>query len=811
MAMKRSGARVGWESVWEDIRLSVRGLLRTPGITGAALLALALGIGANTALFSVASATLWRDLPFRDPDRLVLVSEEGSGDTMVPSPVTRTALHEWRRRSRTFSGIVGMSHTWLNLTAPGSPELVSASVVTTDYLEVTGAKLITGRGFREEEARRKIPVVLISERLFRERFGNDPSRLKQGISLDGRRHAVIGVAPRRFAIYGDWDIWLPEAFQPNPEDRSANIRVLGRIAPGATRQSAERELEEIVRDLARGEPETYADWSIHLHPLRIDRLRMMEVQEALQVLVFLVAFVLLIACADVAGLLLARTASRERDLALRAVLGAGRARLVRRQLTESLLLSLTGGLLGLLLALWGTPVLASLSPDSLPDGGFRLEGRVLLFTLAISLGTGLVFGLIPALAVIRSRLAESVQNGRRLAGTPGGRLLRNALVTGQVALTLVLVVSAGLLLQSFDRLREVSPGFEADGVAGVKFRLAPKGAEDPSERASRYDRIVRVVGKLRGVQSVALVSWLPFDRDQETVPIVIEERSKPPAHPEHPALLRRVSPGYFQTLGIPLVRGRDFRATDGPGAPLVVIINRKVANQYWPNENPIGKRLQFGASYPPITVVGVAQDTRQDGLAFESMSEVYLPVAQWSLTRPVVLLVRAPGKTSDWTEPVRKAVQSVEPGLAVGPPQTLAAQLDTQLAPSRFKSLMAALFALLAILLAAVGIYGVISESVARRTHEIGIRVALGAGEWNVLGQVIREGMRPVLAGIVLGLVMTLPLSHFLTHQLYEVPARDFATYLAATLGILCVGLVANYFPAQEAARVEPMAALRDD
>jgi putative ABC transport system permease protein len=803
---------VRWlESLGEDVRLSVRGLLRAPGVTTAALLALALGIGANTALFSVASATLWRDLPFRDPDRLVLVSEEGSGDTMVPSPVTRAALHEWRRRSRTLSGIVGMVHAGRNLTAPGAPELVNVSFVTANYLEVTGAKLITGRGFREEEARRGERVALISERLFRERFGNDPSRLKQGIFLDGRRHAVIGVAPRGFAIYGNWDIWLPQAFQPASASPGTSIRVLGRLAPGVTRQSAERELGEIVRDLARREPEIYADWSIHLHPLRIDSLQMMETQQALRVLRFLAAFVLLIACADVAGLLLARAAARERDLALRAVLGAGRARLVRRQLTEALLLSSTGGLLGLLLALWGTPVLAGLSPDPFLDGGARLEDRVLLFTLVISLATGLVFGLIPALAVLRSRLAEAVQDGRRLAGTRGGRLLRNALVTGQVALTLVLAVTAGLLLRSFDRLREVHPGFEADGVAGAKLRLPLVAPEEPSERAGRYDRIVRTVRKLQGVRSAALVTWLPFDPYQETVQIAVEGRPEPPAQRERSALLRRVSPGYFQTIGIPLVRGRDFRATDGPGAPHAVIVNRKVADRFWPNEDPIGKRLQLGSSEPPATVVGVARDTRQDGLAFESMLEIYLPVAQWSRERPVVLLIRAPGMAPDWTEPVRKAVQAVEPGLAMGPPQNLVEQLDVQLAPSRFKSRMAALFALLAMLLAAIGIYGVISESVARRTHEIGIRVALGAGEWNVLGQVIREGMRPVLAGVVLGLVMTLPLNRLLAHQLYEVPARDFATYLAATLGILCVGLIANYFPAQEAARVEPMAALRDD
>ncbi|HEV2845509.1 MAG TPA: ABC transporter permease [Thermoanaerobaculia bacterium] len=797
------------ESVWEDVRLSARGLLRTPGITAAALLALALGIGANTALFSVASATLWRDLPFRDPDRLVLFSEEGVGDTMFPSPVTRTALHEWRRRSRTLSGIVGMSHSWRNLTAPGPPELVKVSFVTANYLEVTGAELIAGRGFREDEARREGRVALISERLFRERFGNDPGRLRQGIVLDGLRHAVIGVAPRRFAIYGDWDVWLPAEFRQTPETRGlSNIRILGRLAPGVTRQMAERELKSIVGDLVRLNVDVDPHWVIRLHPLWVDR--MTEVHEALRVLGILVAFVLLIACADVAGLLLARAAARERDLALRAILGAGRASLVRRQLTEAILLFLTGGLLGLLLALWGTPVLAGLSPDPLPDGGSRVDARVLLFTLAISLGTGLLFGLIPALVVIRSRLAESVQDGRRLAGTPGGRLLRNALVTGQVALTLVLSVTAILLLQSFDRLQEVNPGFDAKGVLSAKFRLARHASEKPERRAARYDRIVRSLEKIPGVQAAAVVDWLPFDQDQTFEMYAIEGRPCPQAGRDPSALTRRISPGYFRTIGIPLARGRDFRAADRAGAPTVVIVNQRLAGQCWPRENPIGKRLLFEGFETWATVVGIAQDTRQDELAFESMPEAYFPMAQ-DEGRSTVLLLRASGEASDWTAQLRKAVRPVEPGLAMDPLHALEARLDVQLAPSRFKSLMAALFAVLAMFLAAIGIYGVISESVARRTHEIGIRVALGAREWNVLGQVIREGMRPVLAGVVLGLAITLPLSHSVAGRLFETPARDFATYLAATLGILCVGLVANYFPAQEATRVEPMAALRDE
>lgn len=760
----------------------------------AALLALTLGIGATTALFSVASATLWRELPFRDPDRLVLVSEEGAGGTMFPGPVTRTALHEWRRKSRALSGVVGMSHSWRNLTAPGPPELAKVAFVTPNYVDVAGVRLPVGRGFRKGEDR----VALISERLFRERFGSDPGRLKRGIVLDGRRYGVIGVAPGRSAIYGDWDIWLPAELLPSPETRGmSNVRVLGRLAPGVGLGRAERELKSIV------DPQ----WVIRLHPLRADR--MLEVREALEVLALLVAFVLLIACADVAGLLLARAAARERELALRAVLGAGRARLVGRQLTESLLLFLGGGVLGLLLALWGTPVLAGLSPDPLLAGGTLMDGRVLLFTLASSLGTGLLFGLIPALAATRGRLAEAVQDGRRLTGSPMGRLLREALVAGQVALTLVLLVAAVLLLKSFGGLLAVDPGFVADGVLTAKFRLAPDRTAGPVRRAARYSRIVRAVEKASGAQA-AVVSWLPFDQDQEVRAFLVEGRPDPPQGQEPATLIRTVSPGYFRTIGIPLVRGRDFRASDGPEAPPVVIVNQRLADEAWPREDPVGKRLHLQGFETWATVVGVARDTRQDELAFESMLEAYIPLAQGG-TYATALLVRVPGTAADWTEPIRKAVLSVEPGLAVEPFQPLEERLSAHLAPSRFKSLMAVLFALLAVLLAAIGIYGVISESVARRTHEIGIRVALGAGDWNVLRQVIREGMRPVLAGVALGLTIALPLSRLLEDQLYEVPARDFVTYLAATVGILCVGLAANYFPAQEATRVEPMAALRDE
>ncbi len=493
MAMKRSGARAWLESVWEDIRLSVRGLLRTPGITAAALLALALGIGANTALFSVASATLWRDLPFRDPDRLVFISQEAElGATMVPGPVTPHILQEWRRRSRTFSGIAGMSHTRRNLTAPGSPELVQISYVTANFLDVTGAKLIAGRGFRKEESRRGDQVALISERLFRERFGGDPGRLRQGIFLDEKPYKVIGVAPPRFAVYGDWDIWLPMEFQPTADNVGRSfVRVLGRRAPGVSLERAGRELESILESLARREPDIYAGWSLRLRPLRTDRL--LEVQRALQILGLLVAFVLLIACADVAGLLLARATAREREIALRAVLGADRARLVRRLLTESLLLFLVGGLLGFLLALWGTPILAGLSPKPLQELDIGLDRRILLFTLTVSLVTGLIFGLIPALAATGRRLSEAIQEGRGLAGRPGGRLLRDLLVAGQVALTLILAVAAGLLFQSFDRLREVDPGFGAawrpqHRVSSIAARFGEPGSADGALRAAGAGR-----------------------------------------------------------------------------------------------------------------------------------------------------------------------------------------------------------------------------------------------------------------------------------------------------------------------------------
>ncbi|HSG39267.1 MAG TPA: ABC transporter permease [Thermoanaerobaculia bacterium] len=796
------------ESLWGDVRLSVRGLLRTPGITAAALLALALGIGANTALFSVASATLWRDLPFQDPDRLVLISEESPGATMVPGPVTPHLFHEWRRRSEAFSGIAGMSHTRRNLTDPGKPELVQVSAITANYLEVTGAKLIAGRGFREEEARRRARVALISERLYRERFGSDPGRLKQGIVLDGIRHGVVGVAPPRFAIYGDWDVWLPMAFQPVPENRGRSfVRVLGRLAPGVSPERAERELETIVGGLARRELEIYTNWLLRLRPVRTDRL--IEVHGSLKILGLLVVFVLLIACADVAGLLLARATAREREIALQAVLGASRARLVRRLLAESLLLFLTGGLLGFFLALWGTPILAGLSPKPLTDAQIGLDGRVLLFALAVSLATGLVFGLLPALAATGRRLSEAIQEGRGLAGRPGGRWLRDALVAGQVALTLVLAIAAGLNLQSFDRLRNVDPGFRTGGTLGAAVQFPWPPAEGPALRAERYSRLVRALAAVPKVEAAALVDWLPFSEDQIIGYLVIEGRPDPPPEEIQAALMRRISPEYFRVMGISLSRGRLFEESDTAGSVPVVVVNESLAERCWPGEDPIGKRIQVSTE-EWVTVAGVVKDTRQDELAGETFLEVYLPFAQRP-HRYSSLLIRAPGHPADWEGVVRQAVRSVEPGLAVGPLQTLEERLDTQLAPDRFKSLMATLFAILAMLLAAIGIYGVISYSVARRTHEIGIRVALGAGEGAVLGQVIREGMRPVLTGVALGLAIALPLSRLLEDQLYEVPARDFATYLAAMVGVLCVGLVANYFPAHEATRVEPMAALRDD
>lgn len=790
------------ESLWQDVRFSVRGLLRSPGTTVAALLALALGIGANAALFSVARGTLWRERPLREPDRLVVIQQEVPGMEQ-PSRVTGEIYQEWRRRTRSFEGFAALSHGRTNVTGPGRPELVQQAWVTANFFSVAGVEMVAGRGFREGEIRRKERVAVISQKLFQERFQSETARLRQGIVLDGVRYAVVGVAPAGLDLFGDWQVWLPDVFRTENLRGWHFLNVLGRLRPGVTPEAADPELEAVSRLMAKRDPASYEGRTVRVTSLAAERAQ--AVSRPLSLLGLCAAFVLLIACADVAGLLLARGVGREREIAVRATLGADRGRLARRMLVESLLLFLAGALAAMPVAFCGALGLAAAGPWNVAPR-IAPHAGLLLVSLGLGLATGVLFGLLPALSLTGRRLTESLKDARPFASRWGGLGLRDLLVAGQVALTVVLIVGAGLLMRGFDSLRRVDVGIRISGIMTADLKLPEGRYADHQASAQAYARVLESVRRLPGVEGAALVDSLPFALSR-VAPVVVEGR-RPPAVQGFPLLIRFVSPDYFKLLDIALVSGRLFQGKDGPDA---VVINEAMAARYWPGSNPIGKRFRASRANGErlLTVVGVVKSTRQKDLQTPWL-EAYRPLLHWPQESASVL-VRAPGGPRRWADPLASAVQRADHGLTSSPPRLLADLVDAQLAENRFQSLVTLFFAGLAVLLAMVGVYGVVSYAVTRRTHEIGVRVALGAAPGDLLRRVIFQGMAPVLAGLVLGLGAARLLGGLLADQLYEVRPGDPLTFALAAAVIVSAGLVATYFPAHRATQVDPMAALREE
>jgi putative ABC transport system permease protein len=796
-----AGGALRWlESLWMDVRLGLRSLLRSPGTTVAALLALALGIGANAALFGVARATLWREPPVREPERLVVVQQENPG-IKQPGRVTSALFAEWSRKPRSFESLAALSHGRINVTGPGRPELVEQAWVTTNFFAVADVKMAAGRGFREEEIRRKARVAIVSQRLFQEHYQGDAARLRRGIVLDGTRYAVVGVAPAGFDLFGEWQVWLPDIFRPDDWRGMSFLQVLGRLRPGVTPDEADREMEAGLRRVAKSEPAVYEGRSARVTALTAEQAR--TVARPLSLLGLCAAFVLLIACADVAGLLLARGAEREREIAVQATLGAGRGRIARRILVESLLLFLAGALAGAPMAFWGTVGLAALGPWDVPvETG---TNGVLPVSLGLGLATGVLFGLLPALSLSGRRLTESLKDTRRFAGRWGRHGLRDLLVAGQVALTVVLVVGAGLLIRSFDSLRRVDVGIRTSGLFTVDLQLPGGKFTNREESAQAYARVLEAVRRIEGVEAAALVDALPFALTRVN-PVVVE--GKPGPRVRSPSLMtRHVSPGYFEILDIPLVKGRLFQDSDGPGA---VVVSETMAARHWPGENPLGKRfaIQYGGGRK-LTVIGVVKDTRQRDL--ETLwPEAYRPLLRWPQDA-ASLLIRAPGEPRRWSGPVARALRQADSGLTGSSPRLLEKAVAGELAANRFQSRVTLLFAALAVFLAAVGIYGIVSYSVTRRTHEIGLRIALGAQPWDVLRRVLLQGMAPVMAGLVLGLGAARLLGGLVADQLYEVRPGDPLTFTLAVAVVVGAGLVATYLPAHRATQVDPMAALREE
>jgi len=808
-------------TLMQDVRFALRMLRRSPGVTAAAILALALGIGANTAIFSVVDGVLLRPLPYPDSAALVAVHQGSTTMNRFDGPLSYPEYQDLAAQNRTLQNVGGWVDGDVNLSATGSPERVLLRVATPSLLPTLEVTPILGRNFVPEEmAKGRDHVVLIDYGLWQRRFNRSPSAVGDKLRLDGADYEIIGVLPRDFVLDHPVDVWVPlSTADEGIKVRNAHfLRVVGRTRAGVTLKSVNDDLAAVGKYECDTFPEMFPvsfGFTIRARPY-LDEV-VGEVKLPLLMLLGAVAFVLLIACANVANLLLARAATRQREMAIRVALGAGRGRLVRQLLTESLLLAIAGGALGLGFAAWGIDALLAMSP--LPRvGEVGLHGSVLLFTSGVALATGVAFGLVPALSASRPDLHDTLKEGSR--GTTSGRgRLRKALVVAEVALSLVLLVGAGLMVRSFLRLRNVDPGFRPDHALMLRVSLpVPDSSISDADRArfvSFYDRTVKRLRQLPGVGAVGGCNLVPLDGGMTDRLFDIEGYT-PTTHDEHPdAQMRQIVGDYFQALRIPLVAGRFMSESDSAETPRVVVVNNAFAKKFFPKGDALGKRIRLGAlgpkEFPWGTIVGIVGDVRAYGLDAKPQPEMYWSVMQNEPHASLAFVMRTEREPGALTNAVRGAMAEVDSGQPIFDVQPVEALISSSLGQRRFTLTLMLMFGLVALVLAAVGIYGVMAYTVAQRTQEIGIRVALGARPLVVLGMVLRDGMTLVGIGLGVGVVVALALGRLVSSLLYGVTAADALTYVVIAAALAAIALVAIVIPARRATRVDPMQALRSE
>ena len=792
-----------------DIRYALRSLHRHRVFALTAILTLGLGIGANTAIFSAVNGVLLRPLPYPDPDRILTIW--GHHPAIGRESASLPDFLDWRK-ARSFSGMAAWANAAFTVTGTGEPEVVSGALVTPNYFRVLGAPIPLGRDFRDDEARGAARVVVLSQGYWQRAYGGRPDVVGSQITLGGVPYTVVGAGARGLALPAEVDIWAPFQTDTTLGRRNDFLQVIGRLAPGATAETAQVELATIARRLEAEYPASNAGWGVELIGLH-ERI-VGEIRPALLVFLGAVALVLLIACANVANLMLVRVAARERELTIRAALGASRRRLVRQLLTESVLLALAGGVLGLGLAVWGVSALRALEPGTLPRlDEVRLDARALAFALVLSVGTGLLFGVVPAVRARRFDLRGGLaEGGRALSGARSAARTRSALVLAEVALASVLLVGAALLLRSFVGLTRVDPGVSVDGILTARVTLPRSRYDDPARQVAFADALLDRARALPGVASAALGSAAPVDDAVPYWAIALAGVEQPPPDVVQDAVVYRASPEYFHTFGLPLIRGRLFEAADRADRTPVAIVSQGLAQRYWPGRDPVGSRITFGdptdSATSWMTVVGVVGDVRQDGAVSPAYPQIYVPFAQLS-NRSVVVALRTGRNPLALAAPLKQALAGVDPSLALSQITTMEQRVAGTLARPRVNALLLAGFAATALVLAALGIYGVIAYSVVQRTRELGIRVALGASADAVLGMVMRQGLAPVMIGLAIGLGLAAVGSRVLRSLLYGVTATDLATYGAVAAFLTVVASAASYVPARRAARSDPVLALR--
>jgi putative ABC transport system permease protein len=808
------------EDLSQDVRYGARVLLKNPGFTLVSVLTLALGIGASTAIFSVVNALLLRALPYRNADRVVIVWEENRPREKHMNTVSPANFLDWKDQAQSFDEMAAFYDTRVNLTNAGEPEEIPAQVSTGNLFALLGVGPVLGRFYTvEDEEPGRDDVVVLSYGLWQRRFGGARDIIGQKITLNNQNLEVIGVAPPDFKFFikrgsligKPAEMWMPTKFGEEYRQRKGRfISVTARLKPGVTAAEAQVEMNTIGARLEQQYPDFNTGWGVNVVPLRQQLAG--EIKTSLYVLLGAVGFVLLIACANVANLMLARAATRQKEIAIRTALGAGRKRVVRQLLTESLILSCAGGLFGLLIALWGVEALVSLSPPNLigiERVGLNLS--VLGFTFLISLLTGVIFGLVPAIEASRLKLNESLKEaGKSSMGTPRSQRIRSIFVVAEVALALVLLVGAGLMIQSFRRLQSVDPGFNARSVLTMRVILPRRKYVEDGQRIAFFRQAVERIGHLPGVESASAVSYLPFAGLGAGTNFIIEGQPKPPPGQDFICNVRVTDENYFRTMGIPVLAGRTYTAQEAQEARKVVVISEALARKYFPGEDPIGHRIAIYMKddLDPTEIIGVVADSKVNALDEETQPMVYWPHAELAYGG-MTIIARTTGDPLSLAPAAQREIQIIDKDQPVSEVRTMEGWLSESVARTRFGTFLLSVFAGVALLLAAVGIYGVMAYSVTQRTHEIGIRMALGAQRRDLVRMVVGQGMILTLIGVGLGLVAAFGLTRVMTSLLFGISATDPATFGGISLLLALAALLACLIPARRATRVDPMVALR--
>ncbi len=800
--------------LWQDLRYAVRMLARNRGLTAVIVLTLALGIGATTTIFSVVNGLLLAPLPFRDAERLVVVTEiapEG-GRMSVAWP----NFSDWQERTRSFEAMSAYRTARFNLTGGEKAERLEGRRVTGNFFDMLGETPQVGRLLAPADDVAGAPdVAVLSDPLWRRRFGGDPSALGRSLMLDGRPFTIVGVLPPGFQYNRPADVYVPlvPAIGDGDRDRGNHMGLyaLAHLAPGVGLEQANEEMDVLAAALAQEYPATNSGNGAQVHGLR--EIMVESIRTALVVLMVAVGCVLLIGCVNLANLLLARGAARASEVAVRLALGASRRRIARQLLTESLLLSVVGGLAGIWLAVEALPLLLTWLPRNVPRlDTVAMDGRVLLFATLVSVGTGFLFGLMPALQASRAGLAGTARmTGRFTSGAGSSRSLpRRLMLVAEIGLAIVLLTTAGLMMRTVMRLVRVDPGIGMERLLTLSLQLSGERYEGEARQVA-FREILERVGALPGVESTALTLSLPLDGSNWGSIFILADHPVPARADLPSAAFTPISNEFFRTLGIRQLQGRAFDSTDRPGSPHVVVINETMAKRFWPGQDPIGKRIKQGwpeSETPWREVVGVVADVKLEGVDAETPLQAYLPLAHEPMTS-LFLVVRTAGEPAPTLRMVEQAMREIDPDVPLYGVRTMQEVFSESIATRRFPTLFLTQFSLAALVLAALGIFGLMSYAVAQRTHEVGVRMALGASGSNVLREVLGEGMRVVAAGVAVGVVGSLAVTRFLRSLLFEVAPTDPVSFAAAVLLLTAVALAAAYLPARRAARVDPMVALR--